>query len=189
MFGIFKQKPEKVINEFQVKAFNAWGVSSNDTAAELRFKAALGVYVSIFLSVTIDNRSVVERLSQRIFKNITDTVSDKKCRVSDVFLVENKVKFVDFSQADFLAEAGISSASVIMNGFGVLDCLAQVIGNDCAKFLQGRDGDNLVSAGTLMLRDLTVGGIDGVDTISGMQVASDFTVFFTEMSRLAKADT
>ena len=138
------------------------------------------------MSVTIANRSVVERLSQRIFKNITDTVSDKKCRVSDVFLIENKVKCVDFSEADFLTEAGISSASVIMNGFGILDCLAQVIGNDCAEFLQGRDGGDLVSAGTLMLRDLTVGGIDGVDMIAGMQVTSDFMVFYEEMVRLAK---
>ena len=101
MFGLFKQKPENVINEFQVKAFKAWGVAPNDLAAELRFKAALGVYVSILMSATIDNRAVVERLSQRIFKNIIDTVSDKRCRVSDIFAIENKVKCADYSQSDF----------------------------------------------------------------------------------------
>ena len=50
------------------------------------------------MSATIDNRAVVEQLSQRIFKNITDTVSDKRCRVSDIFTNENKVKCADFSQ-------------------------------------------------------------------------------------------
>lgn len=186
MFGLFKQKPENVINEFQVKAFKAWGVAPNDLAAELRFKAALGVYVSILMSATIDNRAVVERLSQRIFKNIIDTVSDKRCRVSDIFAIENKVKCADYSQSDFLIEAEIDSASVIMNGFGILDCLAQIIGNDCAVFLQGRDGGDLINAGTLMLRDLTVGGIDDVDMIAGMQLTSDFMVFYEAMVKLAK---
>lgn len=186
MFGLFKQNPEKVINEFQAKAFKAWGVASNDTVTELRFKTALGVYVSIVMSVTIDNRSVVERLSQKIFKHITDTVDNKRCRVSDIFSIEHKVECVDYSQSEFLAEAGIDNPSVIMNGLGILDCLAQVIGNECALFLQGRDGGDLVNAGMLMLRDLSVGGIDGVDMIAGMQLASDFTEFYEEMVKIAK---
>ena len=186
MFGLFKQKPEKVINDFQAKAFKAWGVSSSDTATELRFKTALGVYVSILMSVTIENRSVVERLSQKIFKHITDTVDSKRCRVSDIFSIEHKVKCADYSQATFMAEAGIDNPAVIMNGFGILDCLAQVIGNDCAMFLQGRDGGDVVNAGMLMLRDLSVGGIDGVDMIAGMQLASDFMVFYEEMVKIAK---
>ena len=115
------------------------------------------------MSATIDNRAVVEQLSQRIFKNITDTVSDKRCRVSDIFTNENKVKCADFSQSDFLIEAEIDSASVIMNGFGILDCLAQVEGNDCAEFLTGKDSGDLVHYGVLMLRDLTVGGIEVKD--------------------------
>ena len=186
MFGLFKQKPELVINDFQMKAFKAWGVASNDIATELRFKTALGVYVSILMSVTINDRSVVERLSQKIFKHITDTVNNKRCRVSDIFLIEHKVKCADYSQSAFLAEAEIDNPSVNMNGFGILDCLAQVIGNDCAMFLEGRDGGDLVNAGMLMLRDLSVGGIDGVDMIAGMQLASDFMVFYEEMVKIAK---
>ena len=188
MFGLFKQKsdPQKIINNFQEQAFKAWGVAPNDTATELRFKAALGVYVSILMSVTIDDRTVVERLSQRIFKNILDTVSDKRCRVSDIFSIENNVRSVDYSQSDFLAEAEIDSPSVIMNGFGIIDCLAQVIGNDCAMFFEGREGGDLINAGMLMLRDLSVGGIDGVDMIAGMQLSSEFMVFYEEMVKIAK---
>ena len=188
MFGLFKQKsdPKKIINNFQEQAFKAWGVAPNDTAAELRFKTALGVYVSILISTTIDNRAVVERFSESIFKNIKDTVSDKRCRVSDIFSIENKVQCADYSQSDFLAEAEIDSPSVIMNGFGILDCLAQVIGNDCAMFLQGRDGGDLVNAGMLMLRDLTLGGMDEVDMIAGMKLLNDFMVFYEEMVKIAK---
>ena len=50
-----------------------------------------------------------------------------------------------------------------MNGFGILDCLAQVVGNDCAEFLTGKDSGDLVHYGVLMLRDLTVGGIEVKD--------------------------
>lgn len=186
MFGLFKQKPDNVINDFQAKAFKAWGVSANDVATELRFKTALGVYVSILMSVTIDNRAVVEKLSQKIFKYITDTVESKLCRVSDIFSIEHKVKCADYSQSAFLAEAGIDNPGITMNGFGILDCLAQVIGDDCATFLQGRDSGDLVNAGTLMLRDLSVGGIDGVDMIGGIQLTSDFMVFYAEMVKIAK---
>ena len=188
MFGLFKQKsdPQKIINNFQEQAFKAWGVAPNDTATELRFKAALGVYVSILMSVTIDDRTVVERLSQRIFKNILDTVSDKRCRVSDIFSIENKVQCADYSQSDFLAEAEIDSPSVIMNGFGILDCLAQVIGNDCAEYLSGKQRGFEMNAGMLMLRDLTLGGMDEVDMIAGMKLLNDFMVFYEEMVKIAK---
>ena len=192
MFGLFKQKPEKVINEFQVIAFKVWGVAKIDTATELRFKTALGVYVSILMSVTIEDRTVVERLSKRIFKNITDTVSDKRCRVSDIFSIENNVHCVDYSQSDFFVEVEIDSPSVIMNGFGILDCLAQVIGNDCAMFLQGKEGGDLINAGMLMLRDLSLGGVDeeymiAMDMVGGINLlANDFMVFYEEMVKIAK---
>lgn len=188
MFGLFKQKsdPKKIINNFQAKAFKAWGVEPNDIATELRFKTALGVYISILMTVTIDNHAVVEKLSQKIFRHITDTVKNKRCRVSDIFSIEHKVKCADFSQSIFLEEAEIDKPSIIMNGFGILDCLAQVIGNDCAMFLQGRDGGDLVNAGMLMLRDLSVGGIDGVDMIAGMQLTNEFMIFYEEMVKISK---
>ena len=36
MFGLFKQKsdPKKIINNFQAKAFKAWGVEPNDIATD-----------------------------------------------------------------------------------------------------------------------------------------------------------
>jgi hypothetical protein len=188
MFGLFKHKsdPQKIINNFQLEAFKAWGVAPNDTATELRFKAALGVYVSILMSVTIDNRTLVEKLSQKIFNHITDSVENKFCRISDIFSIEDKVKCANYSQTLFLEEAGLDNPNINMNGFGILDCLAQVIGNDCAMFFKGREGGDLINAGMLMLRDLSVGGIDGVDWIAGMQLSSEFMVFYEEMVKIAK---
>ena len=55
---------------------------------------------------------------------------------------------------------------------------------DCAVFLQGRDSSDFLNAGILMLRDLSIGGIDG-DVISGIQVAKDFSVFCDEMVKVS----
>ena len=184
MLGLFKPKPKKIISKFQLKAFKAWGVSTKDIATELRFKTALGVYTSIFLSVSFTDRPQVERLSKKIFRHLTDTVENKRCKVSEIFSIQQKVKCVDYSQSAFLIEAGIDNPSTNMNGYAIMHSLSQVIGQDCAVFLQGRDSGDFLNAGILMLRDLSIGGIDG-DVISGIQVAKDFSVFCDEMVKVS----
>ena len=87
---LFKYKHEKIINNFQRKAFAAWEIPIDDIASEFRFKAVLAVYVSIFLSGSIEDKTTVEKISQSIFMKIRETVVNKRCRVSDVF----KFKYV-----------------------------------------------------------------------------------------------
>ena len=70
MFGLFKPKAGVIIDNFENKAFGAWGVNSNNIATKLRFRAILGLYTSILMSTTINDRSVVERLSNNIFSKI-----------------------------------------------------------------------------------------------------------------------
>ena len=43
-----------------------------------------------------------------------------------------------------------------------------------------------MNAGMLMLRDLTLGGMDEVDMIAGMKLLNDFMVFYEEMVKIAK---
>ena len=183
MFVIFKKSSEKIISEIQTNAFKSWGVSQNDIAAELRFKTALAVYVSTVLSVSHDDRDWINRISSGIFSKITATVEDKRCRVSDIFSIK-PVNCDDFSQQKFMTKAEIDSPSVIMNGFGILDCLAQVIGSDCVAFMTGRDRSELGYAGMIWIKNLTVGKIESDDLIADAQL--DFLGFATKMIKITK---
>ena len=186
MFGLFKPKAGVIIDNFEKKAFGAWGVNSNNIATKLRFRAILGLYTSILMSTTINDRSVVERLSNNIFSKIIETVQDEKCRISDVFSVSSNVRCINFSQSKFLGVAGISSAKVITNGTGILDNIAQAFGEDCAEFLQDREDGEMLNAGLLLMKDITIGGFESGDLITEMQLAQDFLEFYEKMVKLVK---
>jgi hypothetical protein len=182
MFGIFKPKASKIIDTFQAQAFSAWGVQKSDVATILRFRAGLGIYTSILLSSFGSNREQINQVSNEIFSKIIASVADEKCRVSDIFSITNNVKCIDFSQEKFLSVANLPSANVVMNGRGVLDCLAQAYGADCAKFLQGRDGANMQNAGMLLLTDFAVGNAEG-KAIAALSVSQCYMKFFDKIMK------
>ena len=179
MFGLFKPKASDIINAFQHQAFSAWGIQSADVATTLRSEAALGIYTSILLSPTVQNRNSVEKVSSDIFKKIIATVANDRCSISDIFSISGKVKCINFSHSKFLSVENLPSANVTMNGFGVLDGLAQAFGNDCAAFLQGRD--DIMHAGMVLLRDLTIGVADKSDVIPTMRVSQHYMEFFEQI--------
>lgn len=181
MFGLSKPKASDIINNFQQQAFSAWGIQNADIATRLRFKAALGIYTSILLSTTNQSRTSIERVSNEILKKIIATTEGDRCQVSEIFSISNKVKCINFSQSKFLAVANLSSANVNINGLGVLDNLAQAFGVDCAAFLQGREGGEIINAGMILMKDLTVGDADKGDVISSMLVSQHYMEFFEKI--------
>lgn len=187
MFGLFKPKANEVIDAFQKQAFLAWGVQTEDVATTLRFRAALAIYTSILLSMTHPNRSLVTKISNEILSKVILSVADKQCRVSDVLSISATVQCINFSNTKFLADANISSPNVIMNGRGVIDSLVQAYGSDCVTFLQGREGGNLMNAGMMLLKDLTVGNGDRGDFILSVHTLSQhYMEFFDKILKASR---
>ena len=189
---LFKYKHEKIINNFQRKAFAAWEIPIDDIASEFRFKAVLAVYVSIFLSGSIEDKTTVEKISQSIFMKIRETVVNKRCRVSDVFIIEKEVKLVNLSQSKFLEEVHSHHPRIkvdedtCMNGHAIVNNLTHVIAEDCLLFLQEKTPEFFISSGMLLLRDVTSGGFEGANIISEMQLSEDFTIFLVKMLKIIK---
>jgi hypothetical protein len=185
VFGLFKSNAGDIINQFQAKAFAAWGVNRPSIVEEIRFKAILATYTSIFLSSTQSDRAKVGKLSNTIYSQIIATVKDKKCSVRDIFAISDSVECIDFAPEKFLSSAGIRSLDTTMNGLGLLDNLTQAFGEDCVSFLQGRDGGGMLQAGIMLLRDLTLGDARNSDPISSLVLSEEYMQF---LQKIVKAN-
>jgi len=182
MFRIFKKKNvETIIEDFEKKAFCVWKVREVNISTKLRFRAILGFYSALVLSVTIKDSSEVKRLSNKINSELKNTMKSKTLRVSDLFSSSTGKTCINISQSNFMKNANIESANVIMNGLGIFEELQETISDDCVKFFQNSNMAQILVRGMILMKDVTIGDSDAGDFLTETKLVEDFNLFLTEM--------
>ena len=179
MFGLFKKKPEKIIQDFEKKVFRQWKISSKDTATRIRFRAALGMCCSGIMHSTQPDPSVLPEL---VYGKLCDSLEHEKCKIYKIFSNAYKVEAINFSEGIFLVNADLKNGNVFMKGSDILVELANSFGDEGVGWIvdrgKGKSGAGYASA--LFLRDLTIGKVKS-DLQGDIKLGSDLYKFVDQM--------
>lgn len=162
MFGFLKGKKSTPIEEFENKAFSAWGVSNPDNAKRLRLRMAFVLAAASEIHMKMGQRSAP--IIEKIQIDVAKASQDIPVRVSDLFDVNVPSHSINYSMERFLSvasPAGVNlEGSTQLNGLAAIYGLFEAFGQEGVSWISDRSQGPFgpLGAASLLMHDLSVGG-------------------------------